>query len=228
MDPYPTHCPLCSAPPIAEGSLMFDCDCDDRAQMLAVNRWIDIERKLLAFRASLPREYRHYFDRPVPDELAGSLVGTRLSGMGEKSMAYLYGPPAQGKTHLAVQAAARLIREHAISGLFVGEEDYFAQVFGEFRGGDPAPDLKKPGVLVFDDFGKQKGTDFSFLKIYGMFEGRYAGGKALLVTSQFHPTDVMVNVCPQEMQAASVLSRIYAGSVIEMDGGDDRRGGTRE
>ncbi|GGM16330.1 ATP-binding protein [Deinococcus aerophilus] len=193
----------------------------------AVLRGAQTEANRRAFLASLPPRYGRYATTPVPAQVlaANPELRAKLERMTPQGFLYLTGEADAAKTHLAVRQALHLT-EGGGSALFVDETDYFARVFAEFGGGPPAPDLLAPDVLVYDDLGKQKPSEFALQKLYHLLEMRWSHEKALIVTSNFTPREVVARLTDDEVVGHAIYSRLMAGQLAGIRRGAGGRQGS--
>lgn len=119
---------------------------------------------------------------------------------------FLFGTVGTGKTHLACAAAEALL-QRGIPARFWTVPDLMAS-FGEAIGkdqqarslGEVPPDgsyyhgireeLLNTGVLVLDDLGTQKATEFAEERLYEVVNGRYAARSRLIVTTNTAPAQM--------------------------------------
>jgi len=229
-DPSLPPCPLCGAAALKSAyrfaeDLSHDCEClltQEAAYYRGLqNLWkgrVEGER----FVAALPPRYRFcrlegYLPTPASQE---ALNACRELRMGD--FLYLHGRPGRGKTHLAVGAAYRLARQ-GYRALFLAEAAYLEALYRSFRGGGEPPDYSKAEVLVLDDLGKIRPSEFAYQTLYALLEHANAYCKTLIVTSNYEPGTAAWRICGSHDEAAeAILSRLAQGYVVEV-GGEDRR-----
>lgn len=114
----------------------------------------------------------------------------------------LYGPVGTGKSY----AAACIANELLGRGVTVVMTS-FVKILQSVRGPDVDEDdfmarLNVPKLLIIDDLGAERGTDYALEKVYGVIDGRYRSGKPLILTT---------NMTLKEMQETTDVryGRIY-------------------
>jgi DNA replication protein DnaC len=185
------------------------------------------DRVTAAVMAFVPPRFRAAI--PVPDEVAGwADRGTRAQGL------YLAGQVGTGKTHTAWAALARWCsvtgtiprgtpREHAFGTsqpnvIFARMTD----MLDDFRPGDDSRqrirDCQLADLLVIDDFGAEKPSEWTQERFYSVIDHRYSQCLPLIVTSNLPPAGVAEQGGDR---AASRLAEMCA--VVKMTGSDRRR-----
>jgi DNA replication protein DnaC len=137
---------------------------------------------------------------------------------GEVPWVYLYGPPGNGKTHLAAAAANTLVaRGRPV--LFATAPELLAMIRDGFDAGQ-AEDLiglcQRVPWLVVDDLGAERLTDWAAEVLFRVFNARYTARAHTLVVS---------NVRPEEVPEARLRSRFLDVAVCQVvpNGGEDYR-----
>ncbi len=116
----------------------------------------------------------------------------------------LYGGIGTGKTHTAACIANTLMSRFVpvVMTSFVK----ILQNTQNFRSDDDEDKfmtrLMRPKLLIIDDLGAERSTDYALEKVYNVIDSRYRSGKPMILTT---------NLTPAEMQAAADIrySRIY-------------------
>lgn len=102
-----------------------------------------------------------------------------------------HGPPGVGKTHLAVAILQSLITEKAIAGRFVDENELLRRLQYSYSPGTPETErevlipLMRVDLLVWDDLGTGRGTDWVRETIRTVINHRYTNNKITLFTSNW-------------------------------------------
>ncbi len=101
----------------------------------------------------------------------------------------LLGPPGVGKTHLAVAALRELILEHGVQGLFADFRELIKSLQASYDplAQDSEMELLRPlvqaEVLVFDDLGAARMTEWVRDMVGHIVNSRYNERKVTLITS---------------------------------------------
>lgn len=99
------------------------------------------------------------------------------------------GPTGCGKTHLAVGVLVELIERYRVRGLFVNLTSLFLELqqtfdasapFSKFELLDP---LRRAEVLVIDELGAQRPSDWVQSVLYYLLNSRYSDRKATILTT---------------------------------------------
>jgi len=111
---------------------------------------------------------------------------------GDVPWMYVYGPPGNGKTHLAAAAANHLLAQGR-AVLFVTAPELLAMIRDGFDSGQ-AEDLvglcQRVPWLVVDDLGTERLTDWAAEVLFRIFNARYVARAHTLVASNVRPEDV--------------------------------------
>lgn len=229
-DPRLPPCPLCGATALESAyrfaeDISHDCDClrDREEEYYRGLRQLWRGRVCLEqFLAGVPRRYRGFTLEGYVREPASAEALAAAQGLRPGEFLYLYGLPGRGKTHLAVAAARRL----ATTGrrtLYLGEAEYLEAIYRAIRGQGEAPDYRPAEVVVLDDAGKIKPTDFAYQTLYALLEHFSSEGKTLIVTSNYPPLQFARRLAGGEAEAAAAIaSRLTQGYVLEVGGRDLR------
>ena len=194
-------------------------DDEDISQFEYVPQEVD-NRKV--FERTLPSRYRDYtFDRLKVHD------GNRQAAEAGQAMdptrnLYLWGNAGNGKTHLAVATA-----QHAASSMrvaFWNTGTLFSTLRLAAVGNADWPDLTRPNLLVIDDIGKVKPTDFIFQELYRVLEERWSNERGTIFTANHRPSEAVRRLAEDTESQGALLSRFGSGLVLEVRGPDKRLG----
>lgn len=184
------------------------------------------ELRTRLFNDLLPKRYRAYtFEslRVHDGNKAAVTAGKELT-VGENL--FIHGPAGNGKTHVAVATGWRLVNAgHSVE--FYGVVDLFNKIRNSFshpNSEQHRPNLAAPDVLILDDLGKVKPTDFVFQEIYAALESRWANEKTTIFTANHRASEAAAQLSPDGEGAGAILSRMASGRVVSVTGQDERLG----
>lgn len=233
-DPTLPACPLCGALALAGyawviwSDLAHDCHCvleRDHEYASGLLRLHRADRALPTYLAGLPERYRRYTLHNAPETPAHRPALSAARQLDGRWM-YLFGAPGAGKTHLAV-GLGRAYAEMGRTARFWSVNELVAVLRDAAFGRAARPDLLSADVLILDDAGKLKPTDFAYEQIYNALEGRWARERTTLITGNHNPGVVGLRLTPDGNPdaAAALTSRMGSGHVFEITGDDGRWGG---
>lgn len=150
------------------------------------------------------------FEASTPSLKAAKALCIRVA-QGKAASAFLAGPPGTGKTHMAIAA----MHEYGLDRSFFWKVPDFLdwlrnQAFGADEGSRvPVDTLTKnyrqgEALIVFDDLGVEKDTEWASEQLYRVLDSRYEFGL---------PTILTTNV-PESQLSPRLLSRFAAGLVV--------------
>lgn len=134
----------------------------------------------------------------------------------------LHGDPGTGKTHLAIGALFAMRQLHGDKALgrfwpVIDLLERFRRTFDADRATETIEQveesLTRVPVLVLDDFGAHKSSEWAEERLFKLIDTRYSAGKTLIVTT---------NMTLQELPPR-VKSRLAAGAVVQFAKLPDRR-----
>jgi DNA replication protein DnaC len=140
---------------------------------------------------------------------------------------FLWGNPGTGKTLLASIILTELIIRHATEGKFISisrnlfktlQESFHegSETFGE--SGKIEKELADVDILVVDDFGIQKDTEWKQETLYDLVDARYEAEKFTIFTSNNNPHKAF-----KDLSQGRILSRIKEMCrIVELNGEDYR------
>ena len=131
---------------------------------------------------------------------------------------YLCGPVGTGKTHLAVSILKKYLAD-GFAGMFINAVRLLERLRPPFNEAELMDMAETVEVLVLDDFGMQKDTDWTYEQLACLLNERYMSEKLTLVTSNL--TLEMIEA--DGIQGKRIASRIKEMCDILLIRGDDYR-----
>ena len=129
---------------------------------------------------------------------------------------FFAGSVGTGKTHLAAAVANELMNRGVpvifrtvISLLY----DIRRAYSGELRESDVLEDYKTVPLLVLDDLGKEKATEWAAATLYDIVNARYEGLKPIIVTTNFSSEDILRSLGDEPTRAQAILSRLQETNI---------------
>lgn len=136
-----------------------------------------------------------------------------------KNSLILLGSTGTGKTHLAA-AVSHVLIERGIPVLFHTYSEHLEQIRTEFNHAGEKQYLslmKNTPLLVLDDIGRERRSDWSDSVLFDVVNGRYEHQLPLIITSNFTAAELADHV------GNAVWSRLYeTAAMVVMDGADYR------
>lgn len=130
------------------------------------------------------------------------------------------GPVGTGKTHLTAAIATYVMENFFVPVKFITAVDLFNGLHN-FDDSRFAEDLKSVDLLVIDDLGKEKITDWRLEKLFEIINARYEDYKPIVITTNYTNSELENRI------GAAIYSRICEMCrLVIMDGEDRRKGAT--
>ncbi len=135
---------------------------------------------------------------------------------------FIHGAAGNGKTMLAVATAHRFAPYYTVE--VWGVVNLFSALRRSFNPHAQVerPDFRRLEVLVLDDIGKTKPSDFVFEELYGLINQRLEHGLTTIFTSNHSLSETALKVSPDPDNLGAIVSRLASGTVVEVKGRDQR------
>lgn len=124
----------------------------------------------------------------------------------------LYGNVGSGKTYLACSIANAIITEYS----YTVKMRNFAQILNDLQKGgfnldrnEYIEQITNPTLLILDDFGIERNTEYALEQIYNVINARYLKARPTIITTNLNFKDI------EKEQEDIMLCRIYS-RIIEM------------
>lgn len=228
-----SNCPYCGKPYgtyVIPGFMGFppreatrtECGCEGELKAKA-----EAEREQL--RQELVRAWR---STDVPQRYQGVQQEPRWQATIESGNGlYIVGPKGTGKTHLACSVLKAYVRERQsggkVSARFVSVPDWLASMRGVFGSDEERAydSAYRCSLLVLDDIGKGKATEWSVERLFRLIDGRYNAMRPTVFTSQYNLGELGGRLAAgSDVQTAeAVVSRIHEMCLPVRTEGPDKR-----
>ena len=105
----------------------------------------------------------------------------------EKNSLMIFGTPGTGKTHLAAAIANDFVSKKipTLFGTFVDHLEYIRDEFDQGGTNNYLKDMKNVSVLVIDDLGQEKESEWTKQILYQVINYRYEHKKPMIITTNF-------------------------------------------
>ena len=124
----------------------------------------------------------------------------------------LYGNVGSGKTYIACSIANAIITEYS----YKVKMRNFAQILNDLQKGgfnldrnEYIEQITSPTLLILDDFGIERNTEYALEQIYNVINARYLKARPTIITTNINFKDI------EKEQEDIMLGRIYS-RIIEM------------
>lgn len=236
------YCSLCSEPTQfkhsfegREYTLSRQCECDRKAFLERESDMAKVERaqyvETLKKRAFLNYKFREYTFarddgrmRSVSDfckEWSAKYKEMKEEGIG----VMFYGNVGTGKSFYACAIANDVMERHLESVMMIDMNTLLNKVSSFDSRQRMLDDLDFVDLLIIDDFGTTRNTEFAWENIYTIINNRSRTGKPLIVTTNLAPSDFDTEGKEMPLDQARVYDRILdlCPLEIKMSGGSRRK-----
>jgi DNA replication protein DnaC len=142
---------------------------------------------------------------------------------------YIHGSVGVGKTGLAWAAMRRLI-EQGLDADFRNVRDLLAGIrrsYSDPGAPDPLDGLATVSLLVLDDLGAERPTEWALETIASLIEERYQRELSTIVTTNYKPSELVKRLTPPKTSDTTIGQRIVSRLAedclqIHLDGPDRR------
>lgn len=177
------------------------------------------------------------WQRRTPNEQAAydaAVTFGRLVKGGEHPCLYIAGPIGTGKTMLASCLSLDLIRlGHSVLWSNVG--DLLRALRGTFNSSEKEQDVidrfTAPPILVLDDLGKERPSEWAAEQLFAIFNARYDRAKITIVTTNYGGPDLVRRLTPRpdasgyadDTTAKAIVDRLRGTSNLIILEGESKR-----
>lgn len=146
---------------------------------------------------------------------------------GARENVFVYGPSGGGKTGLAWSVARELIETETAMAKFVSWREALETMKDAFRHREQTKAsllLRRIPVLVLDDLGAERPTDFARAELLGLVEHRMMNRRPIWVTSNFSPDELTERLGHDDpIIGKRIVSRVAGGGQMICLDAPDRR-----
>jgi DNA replication protein DnaC len=146
----------------------------------------------------VPEHWRHASLDCCPDLPPALIDLARRWAESPFGIIYLHGPPGAGKTYLAVAMLAHALAAGLVEPAacrYVGERDFLDELKASFDSGTapvssrslPPSHPRRAGLLLYDDMGAARQTDWTRGEIADLIAARHAADLPTIVTANVSP-----------------------------------------
>ena len=181
------------------------------------------QRTFPNFRQDTPGRRKNY---AIAKEYADNFSYHQARGDG----LYIEGTNGTGKTHLAAAIALQLIGE-GIPVICKTSSDLLLDIKDSFDGegareSDVLDIYKRVDLLIIDDLGKERCSDWSMSTLYSILNDRYEDMKPTIVTTNYNTDNLISALTPKgfdNTKIVAIISRLReVSTVMTMAWADER------
>lgn len=196
-----------------------------------------VERDARRRAARVPERYcdcnlTNYRPQDPSQERAKAMARRFVADFGAVEVGLLMtGPVGVGKTHLAVAILLELIDTMGVKGVFCDFTDLLSRIQATFaRGSEESEDdvlqiYREADLLVLDELGARRPTDWARDVLYGLLNTRYNRKRLTIITTNYEDRPQKPGDETLELRiGTAVRSRLFEMCrLVEMGGKDFRR-----
>lgn len=160
--------------------------CADRAVRLYENSGLGRRFRDRNFETFQPAGYEKQFQKAY--DFATGFETNQGNGL------LFVGTVGTGKTHLAASIANHIIRELGIPVIVLNVTELLEKLRNFSETNNTLKELKKIPLLILDDIGKEKVTDWNREKLYEIINARYEDYLPVVITSNDTPANMEKNL----------------------------------
>lgn len=178
------------------------------------------EERIAFIEGKIPPRYKDVDIEAVDPKIREWTFGPHKDGKG----LYLYGPTGTGKTH-AAYAIYRILMENRVASRIVNSAVMLQDIKDDFKYGAKDPYYQSKfdswvdfnGVLLIDDLGAEKITDWVLETFYTLINTRYENKRTTILTSNYNVEEIAARLGDR------IASRmVEMCDVMKLDGNDRR------
>lgn len=161
---------------------------------------------------------RDSFPSSIPSKICREYV--EKWGQMENQGVMLYGDPGCGKSFLAA-CVVNALRRKGVTAQMCSVTRLLMSLDAWER--DPIIDaIKSVPLLVFDDIGAERDTDYQLEKLFSVVDARIQSGRPLIVTTNLTPKQMQD---PDTLQKRRIFSRLLEACAVRLHVEGDKRPG---
>ena len=173
----------------------------------------------------------------IPERYRNADVGQCVSAVREYAESFsketsrgivLVGSTGVGKTYSGCAILNRFVDTYLVG--FVTADELLREIRSTFNSysnmteHDVVMKYVNKLLLMLDDLGKEKPSEFALGVLFSIINARYNKGKPTIVTTQYHAEDLIVHLAEfgYRETAEAIVSRLQESVIVQLEG-EDRR-----